>query len=721
MSRVILIALLAIIPYAIYAQTIISWGNVSGHWTQEEAPFYIQGNISIEEGDSLIIDAGVEVVFMDNYSFPVFGYLEAIGSETDSIYFTVADTSGFANGSLLGWSGINVVISPAKAKLEYCVIEYSVAAGIALMDSELNIANCVVRNNLGIGINCWNSIAILSDIKISNNRGDGLIVDGFQSVNLQNFTISNNLGYGLITSQHQGLVASNGLIQGNYMSGLRVDFESHPILSDIIIENNGTNIYNGGGIYATGGFTISNSTIRNNSSLNGGGIYYMAYGGEDMEMNNSLIDGNSAEVEGGGIYLNCGEMNLFSTAISNNSAFNGAGIYFNDETFMGLNHFDKVEISGNQAIEKGGGIYFGRIYDNPEFNHLTVVNNTAGSSGGGAIYELYDWDTVFIKNSIFWNNGDSQIIDVFGKIYVSNSDVEDGFTGNGNLNENPGFNDIDGGNYSLSWNNYPASNFGKSPCIDTGDPTSSLDPDNTIADMGAYYFDQTNSSQGQNLVQIKVLLQGPFSGSSMQTNLCQADLIPLSQPYSISPWNYTGEETVSEMPLPSIVDWVLVEFRDAPNASMADSSTIIEMQAAFLLDDGKIVALDGESNLAIKPIINNKLFIVVRHRNHVAVMNANPLDEIESIYSFDFTMSPTEVFAGNQSMANLGNGLWGMFAADANGNGQIDNVDKVDFWAAQFSSTGYLQGDFNLDSQVDISDKTQTWNLNSGRKCQLPE
>ena len=30
-----------------------------------------------------------------------------------------------------------------------------------------------------------------------------------------------------------------------------------------------------------------------------------------------------------------------------------------------------------------------------------------------------------------------------------------------------------------------------SPCIDAGDPNSPLDPDSTIADMGAYYYDQS--------------------------------------------------------------------------------------------------------------------------------------------------------------------------------------------------------------------------------------
>jgi len=721
MSRVILITSLVILPFFLFTQTIISWGNVSGHWTQENGPYYIQGNISIDESDSLIIDAGVEVIFMDNYSFPVFGYLEANGTELDSIYFTVADTSGFSNGSHMGWSGLNIMIYPAKANLNYCVVEYSKAAGISMMDSELLMDNCAVRYNQGDGINCWNSTASLSHICINNNDGNGLSVDGFQEVNLNDFSIINNLGYGLVASQHPGLIASNGIINGNYFSGVRVDFESGPVLSDLTIENNGNSFYNGGGIYATGGFILTNSTIRNNNALNGGGIYYMAYGGENMEMTSSEIKGNVAENEGGGIYLNCGEINLSKSVISNNSSINGGGVYFNDETFMGLNVFEKVEISNNIASGKGGGIYFGRVYDNPELSHLTIVNNSAMVSGGAVIYEAYDWNTVFFNNSILWNNGNNQIIDDFGKLSFTNSDIENGWTGDGNINEDPQFIDALNGNFGISWKDYPNNNITKSLCIDAGDISTLLDPDNTIADIGAYYFDQTIQTPEFASVQINVFLQGPFVSDNMQSSLNENELIPLSQPYNLSPWNYDGEESVSEIPSTNIIDWVLIEFRDAVDALSANGSTIVERQAAFLLEDGKIVGLDGESLLQIESDISQNLFVVVRHRNHIAVMSADPVENSNNIYAYDFTSNPSGIFEGDQSSANLGSGNWGMLASDANGNGQIDNVDKVDYWAAQYSNTGYLQGDFNLDSQIDMQDKSQTWNLNSGKKCHIPE
>ena len=49
------------------------------------------------------------------------------------------------------------------------------------------------------------------------------------------------------------------------------------------------------------------------------------------------------------------------------------------------------------------------------------------------------------------------------------------------INIDPQFTDPDNGDFTLQ----PSS-----PCIDAGDPESDLDPDGTIADMGAYPYDQ---------------------------------------------------------------------------------------------------------------------------------------------------------------------------------------------------------------------------------------
>ncbi len=86
--------------------------------------------------------------------------------------------------------------------------------------------------------------------------------------------------------------------------------------------------------------------------------------------------------------------------------------------------------------------------------------------------------------------------------------------------------------------------------------------------------------------------------------------LPGNQPYDALPWNYTGTESVVTIPNPDIVDWILVELRDAPDAVSAIPSTMIAQQAAFLAKDGSIVGLDGLSNLQFNNSINQNLFTV---------------------------------------------------------------------------------------------------------------
>ncbi|MBN1338670.1 MAG: hypothetical protein JXA03_05065 [Bacteroidales bacterium] len=232
------------------------------------------------------------------------------------------------------------------------------------------------------------------------------------------------------------------------------------------------------------------------------------------------------------------------------------------------------------------------------------------------------------------------------------------------------------------------------------------------------------------ILDLMVFLEGPYEALEMATDLNSGGNIPLSQPYNTAPWNYAGTEAVASMPSADVVDWILVELRDAPDAASAGSAAIVAQQAAFLLKDGSIVGTDGSA----LPLFNcspvNSLFAVLWHRNHLGIMSANPLIEAGGVYSYDFTAGPAQVYGGSNAHKELAPGIWGMIGADGNADSQVNNGDKNDVWATQAGTGGYLSGDFNLDAQVNNGDKNDVWIPNtglggqvpdSGYKCQIPQ
>jgi hypothetical protein len=137
-----------------------------------------------------------------------------------------------------------------------------------------------------------------------------------------------------------------------------------------------------------------------------------------------------------------------------------------------------------------------------------------------------------------------------------------------------------------------------------------------------------------------------------------------SSTYSGSPWNYTGSESVTSVPS-DVVDRVLVELRTGTS-----SGTKVATRAAFLKSNGTIVDLDGSSRVTFTGKVAGNYFIVVRHRNHLAVMSANPVSLSASSSLYDFTTGLAEFYGGDA--ADLGGGVYGMYAGDANTDGVIN-------------------------------------------------
>lgn len=196
-------------------------------------------------------------------------------------------------------------------------------------------------------------------------------------------------------------------------------------------------------------------------------------------------------------------------------------------------------------------------------------------------------------------------------------------------------------------------------------------------------------------VSIKVLLEGPYAVSShlMETDLLQNGLLPLAQPYNRPPWNYLGTESVATLnDFPSnMVDWVLIELRPFTN-----SMQIAAQAAVPLLADGSAVATFPQLTQI------DDYYIVVRHRNHLAVMSATPVTLPNAIV-YDFTTSDSKAL-GTTQQTEVETDVFALYCGDFDSNGTL-SVSDFNLYQTQTSLINqYVDGDGNLDRNVTVTD-----------------
>lgn len=215
-------------------------------------------------------------------------------------------------------------------------------------------------------------------------------------------------------------------------------------------------------------------------------------------------------------------------------------------------------------------------------------------------------------------------------------------------------------------------------------------------------------------VNVKVLLQGPYNGSgAMTTSLNTLGLIPLSSEtaYASATYGYSVNNLIT-IPNSGIVDWIFIELRDSATTA---KSTIIKKRAGFLLSNGMVVDTDGVSMLNFPATAVGNYYIIIRHRNHIAVMSAAPVPLNSATLLYDFTTAQSNAY-GSNPMAALTGGVFGMISGDGNADGTVDYTnDIIAQWSPFFGLNGYYNGDYNLNGTVDYTgDILTSWAPNFG-------
>ncbi len=202
-----------------------------------------------------------------------------------------------------------------------------------------------------------------------------------------------------------------------------------------------------------------------------------------------------------------------------------------------------------------------------------------------------------------------------------------------------------------------------------GDPCDDGNP--------ATFNDVLNGScvcEGQAFIAVaaKVMLEGPYNVGSdrMNDDLRTLGLIPNGQPYTGSPFNYSGTETINAGVLSTsgddaIVDWVLVELRNDATPTMIQAR-----RAALVQRDGDVVDMDGVSAVTFAAMPPGNYRIAIRHRNHLGVMTGTSFTLSSTAVTVDLRVASTPTY-GTDARKTIGarQVLWA-------GNARPDNQLK---------------------------------------------
>ena len=366
----------------------------------------------------------------------------------------------------------------------------------------------------------------ISDNDTTHNGGGVYLLYG--DGDFEGNTVSDNYsaedGGGLYTNQSSNWISGN-LFQDNDAAddagGVRI-YVGTTVIEDNIFEGNTCND-DGGGLKmshsyntlrrnefygneagdAGGGLELDNDTtdvedcyFEGNRALRGAGLHSWWNEG-NINFDNLTFFENEASDCGGGLSLDndTHTVSMKHLVFVQNKAVDGAAICV-DEIFDDhdddveteeITYESVVEIYNSLFIENDAGDDAGAIYlktaSSAVIENITVWENSGNEGTALAL----KYSTVVVRNSIFSeNSGNSQILVEESDVTFAYNDVwgsSDGFDGmddptgdNGNLDEDPDFEDPSEGDFTLS---------GGSPCVNSGSPFQS-DPDGSRADMGAY-------------------------------------------------------------------------------------------------------------------------------------------------------------------------------------------------------------------------------------------
>ena len=521
-------------------------GTLTGDVTWDQDDLYVihYNGITVAQGVTLTIAPGTRVEF-DRYTsyggLNVHGTLIADGTAEQPITFTSnedtpqkgswqgLDFTDTSTGNVLdnveiSYARYSVKVTSADVMLTNSTIRDNSTAypAIYLTDSTATISGNTITDNDSHGISFSNSSPTIVGNTITNNQGCGIYSIGDSHPIIQGNTISGNVDWSMQFNPY-----SYAEVSGNTITNSKgIYFHSGTLTGDVTWDQDDLYVIHYNGITVAQGVTL---TIAPGTRVEFD--RYTSYGG--LNVHGTLIADGTAEqpitftsnedtpqkgswqgldftdTSTGNVLDNVeisyarysvkvtsADVMLTNSTIRDNSTAYPA-IYLTDSaaTISG----NVITDNDNSGISMGScqGVISNNVISNNGDNTSEhgiilsssspeIMNNTITANFGSGVYCLSSSPTII--NTILWNNSSPQIYLSNSSAIVTYSDIQGGWEGEGNIDEDPLFVDAVNGDFRLG--DY-------SPCIGKGIMAASVpdtdiagnirpNPANSRSDIGAY-------------------------------------------------------------------------------------------------------------------------------------------------------------------------------------------------------------------------------------------
>jgi CSLREA domain-containing protein len=305
----------------------------------------------------------------------------------------------------------------------------------------------------GSGINAQSVWLSLTDCAVSDNtsnsqEGTGLALSGSAPATVDRCRfVDNHSQRGGAIGAGSDLAITDSSFIGNTSGGggaLYVRGGTTTVSGSLFQGNISTN--SGGAIWNTNMLVMTDSSLVDNHADNEGGAIVNAF--HSGTLDNVTFQGNSAP-NGGAIYNDRADLVVRRSRLEDNAAGRGGGVYasgFGDP--LPTVEIDDSVFDGNTADVQGGGLF---TFGTDTLSGDTFTGNEAGANGspqagdgdGDAIYSTFDFDdhaaVLSIANSTISGNGTQLLQGTGGGLHNANGNVAiRSSTFDGNAGDNQG-------------------------------------------------------------------------------------------------------------------------------------------------------------------------------------------------------------------------------------------------------------------------------------------